>query len=48
MGRLGWCILRQTDAAESEIGVRYAHMCIKTAVYVSQENLDQGSLLVVS
>ena len=33
---------------ESEMGVGYAQMCIKTAVYVNQEHLDQGSLLALS
>ena len=37
MGRLGRCILRQTDATENEMGVGYAQMCIKIAVYVNQE-----------
>ena len=38
MGRLGWCIFRQTDATENEMGVGYAQMCIETAVCVNQED----------
>ena len=44
MGRLGWCILRQTDATENEMGVGYAQMCIKTAVYVNQEGPTRAFL----
>ena len=43
-GQVRWAYIK----TESEMGVGYAQMCIKTAVYVNQENLDQGSLLALS